>query len=236
MRGSPIPKPESTTRARWASSTSGSGPTPTAWTTWSGCAGRRGSCARSAGTGSRTWSISFDRGAWTIILDAIDNAKPLVGVGFAWRESSAANADFQLRRLPQVALATVRTGLRRRARGCVMSRCARLPTRLADRGRGAGLLDFDDCVRGGVRALRGGHDRVRGGCFVEAVGSPALRNSQQTLVRVDLCDQLDVVAGQLELLGERRSITLAAGSFDPIRPSARRQGRCGARRRRRRSG
>ena len=50
MAGSPVCKPESTIRGRWASSWRGSGPTRTAWTTWSGCAGRTGSSARTAGT------------------------------------------------------------------------------------------------------------------------------------------------------------------------------------------
>ena len=49
MRGSPVSKPESTTRARWASSRPGFGRTRTAWTIWSGCAGRRRSSARTAG-------------------------------------------------------------------------------------------------------------------------------------------------------------------------------------------
>ena len=50
MRGSPLRKPEGTTPAPWASSRPGSGATLTAATTWSGCAGRRGSSARGAGT------------------------------------------------------------------------------------------------------------------------------------------------------------------------------------------
>ncbi len=40
---------ECITRGRWASSEPGSPPTRTAWTTWSGCAGRPGSAARPAG-------------------------------------------------------------------------------------------------------------------------------------------------------------------------------------------
>src|SRR5258707_14555079 len=39
-----------TTLVPSASSRRGSSPTPTAWTTWSGCAGRPGSSARNAGT------------------------------------------------------------------------------------------------------------------------------------------------------------------------------------------
>ncbi len=50
MTGSPVHKPESTIQVRSASSRRGSGATPTAWTTWSGCDGRVDSSARSAVT------------------------------------------------------------------------------------------------------------------------------------------------------------------------------------------
>src|SRR5664280_386282 len=42
--------PATTTRGRPGSSNPGSRPTPTAWTTWSGCAGRTASCALAATT------------------------------------------------------------------------------------------------------------------------------------------------------------------------------------------
>jgi hypothetical protein len=56
MVGSSVPKPESTIHARSASSRRGFGPTPTAWTTCSGCVGPRGSFARRAAiVGPGSW-------------------------------------------------------------------------------------------------------------------------------------------------------------------------------------
>src|SRR5664280_1765615 len=53
--------PATTTRGRPGSSNPGSRPTPTAWTTWSGCAGRTASCALAATTPVGGWAVGDGR-------------------------------------------------------------------------------------------------------------------------------------------------------------------------------
>ena len=67
--------------------------------------------------------------------------------------------------------------------------------------------DLDDRVRRHVRALGGGDDRVRRGRLVQAVGVPPVGAQEReqpadALVGVDLVDQPDVLAREVELLGE----------------------------------
>src|SRR5680860_1269665 len=61
---SPPRFPAGTTRCPWASSSHGSRLTPTVWTTWSGCAGRMGSCARNV--------VSWAAGGWATAVPLRD--------------------------------------------------------------------------------------------------------------------------------------------------------------------
>ena len=81
------------------------------------------------------------------------------------------------------------------------------PVAQAIRELGSRRVHLDDRVGGDVRPVRGGQDRVGRRRLIEAVGAPPVGAEERekpadSLVAVDLLDQLDVVVAEVELLGE----------------------------------